>query len=184
MAEKVFVGAEEFYLDSFRLARKVWDSGFRPDFLVGLWRGGTPAGIVIQEFFKYKGVGMDHIAVRTERYSGIDEKVDEVRVHGLGYVIDNVKNTDRLLIVDDVLDEGRTMEFLIEEIKNRARANSPREIKVAVVHYKPNRNKSNVKPDYFIHEDNSWVVFPHEIEGLSDEEMLMKNPEIARIVKD
>jgi len=180
--KKVFVSARDFHLDSFRLARQVWDSGFRPNFLVGLWRGGTPPGIVIQEFFKYKGEEMDHIAIRTERYHGIDKKSDDVKIHGLGYVIDNIHASDRLLIVDDVLDEGVTVEALIAEIKRRARANAPREIKVAVVYYKPGRNKSSVRPDYCIHEDDSWIVFPHELAGLSREEIMDKDPEVAEIV--
>jgi hypothetical protein len=181
MTKKFFINADEFYRDSFKLARQIFDSGFKPNFLIGIWRGGTPPGIVIQEFFKFKGIKTDHIAVRTDRYHGIDEKRENVNIYGLGYVIDNVNSEDNLLIVDDVIDEGITISALIQEIKKRARKNTPK-IKIASVYYKPSRNKTNVKPDYFIHETDKWIVFPHEIEGLSLDELREKDEEIAKIV--
>ena len=52
MVEKVYIDGNEIYIDSYRLARKIWDDGFRPDFVVGIWRGGTPVGIAIEEFFR------------------------------------------------------------------------------------------------------------------------------------
>ena len=36
-----YVAADDLLLDSFQLARNIFESGFKPDFLVGLWRGGS-----------------------------------------------------------------------------------------------------------------------------------------------
>ena len=43
-----FVAANDLLLDSFQLAANIYKSGFKPDFLVGLWRGGSAVGIAVQ----------------------------------------------------------------------------------------------------------------------------------------
>jgi len=37
--------------------------------------------------------------------------------------------------------------------------------------YKPERNIIDVEPDYFVHETDDWLVFPHEMDGLTEEEI-------------
>ncbi len=86
--EKIFVSATMLLQDSFRLAAEIYSSGFRPDFIVGIWRGGTPVGIAIQEYFDYVGVETDHIAVRTSAYVAIGQRAKTIRVHGLHYIIE------------------------------------------------------------------------------------------------
>ena len=51
------------------LAWQVYESGFRPDYIVGVWRGGAPIGIAVQEFLDVLGVKSDHIAIRTSSYA-------------------------------------------------------------------------------------------------------------------
>ena len=80
--EKIFINAQDLLLDSFKLAAQIYESGFRPDFIIGIWRGGTPVGIAVQEYLDYKGVITDHIAIRTSLYTGINEQSKTVRVHG------------------------------------------------------------------------------------------------------
>ncbi len=65
MTQNRFIGEQELLEDSFELARKIHRSGFRPDFIVGVWRGGSTVGIYVQECLQYLGVDTDHIAVRT-----------------------------------------------------------------------------------------------------------------------
>jgi hypoxanthine phosphoribosyltransferase len=48
---KKYITADELLLDSFRLGVMIHNSGFKPDFIVGVWRGGTPVGIAIQEIW-------------------------------------------------------------------------------------------------------------------------------------
>ena len=66
---KVFVAADDLLQDSFQLAAEIANAGFEPDFLVGLWRGGSAVGIAVQEGLDYFGVKTDHIAIRTS-YTG------------------------------------------------------------------------------------------------------------------
>ena len=53
MAEKLFVGSQQLLEDSVRLGLQIIKSGFRPDFIVGIWRGGTPVGIAVQELMEF-----------------------------------------------------------------------------------------------------------------------------------
>ena len=62
---KKYITADELLLDSFKLGVDIYNSGFRPNFIVGVWRGGTPVGIAIQEILAYLGNESDHIAIRT-----------------------------------------------------------------------------------------------------------------------
>ena len=50
MSEKLYLGAQELLEDSFRLAARVLASGFKPSFIVAIWRGGAPIGMAVQEF--------------------------------------------------------------------------------------------------------------------------------------
>jgi|TARA_Y100000310_G_scaffold243910_1_gene248589 hypothetical protein len=52
MVEKEYISAQSLLIDSYKLAKKVLDSGFKPDFIVGVWRGGAPVGIAVQEYME------------------------------------------------------------------------------------------------------------------------------------
>ena len=180
--EKVFINAQNLLEDSFQLAANIYDSGFRPHFIVGIWRGGTPVGIAVQEFLEYKGVETDHIAIRTSSYFGINQQSKEIRVHGLHYIIENVNADDSLLIVDDVFDSGHSIEAVLKELSEKTRKNMPETVKVACPWYKPERNATNIVPDYYIHETDAWLVFPHELNGLTEEEIREGKPQLAKFI--
>ena len=67
--EKLFINSESLIEDSFKLAWQVYEDGYRPNYIIGVWRGGTPIGIAVQEFFSVLGVPSDHIAIRTSPVS-------------------------------------------------------------------------------------------------------------------
>ena len=174
--DKLFISADALLRDSMELARRIVHSGFRPTFLVGMWRGGAPIGIAVQEVLEYQGIHTDHIAIRTSSYTGIDTQAKTVRVHALDYLVSRLSAEDEMLLVDDVFDSGRSLEAVIAELKRRCRRNLPEKIRIATVYYKPKRNRSHLVPDYCIHETDSWLVFPHEIQGLTREEILAHKP--------
>ncbi len=176
MIKKTFIKAQDLLDDSFRLALKIMEDGFRPNYIVGIWRGGTPVGIAVQELLEFHGFPSDHIAIRTSSYDGIDNQRDEVRVHGLHYIIENVNAEDSLLIVDDVFDSGRSVQAVIDAIKLNSRKNTPDTIRIATVYYKPSKRKVACVPDYYIHETDDWLIFPHELMGLTKEEVAASKP--------
>lgn len=183
LEEKIFIQPTDLLHDSFRLGAKILESGFLPNYIVAIWRGGTPIGIAVQELFDYAGIKTDHIAIRTSYYTGIGRTSDKVQVHGLGYLIDKICHEDCLLIIDDVFDTGKSITAVIDEFESRARRNLPHDIRVATPWYKPSKNLTKRQPDYFIHETDQWLVFPHELQGLSVEEVRSGKPEIADILE-
>jgi len=177
---KVYISAQQLLEDSFELAIQVYESGFRPDFIVGVWRGGAPVGIAVQELMHVFGVESDHIAIRTSSYTGIGERSKTVRVHGLTYLIKRLESEHNLLIVDDVHDSGLSIDHTIVELKKACKKNTPH-IRVATPYYKPKNNKTDRVPDYFVHESDEWLVFPHEIDGLTTDEIRENRPELVHI---
>jgi hypoxanthine phosphoribosyltransferase len=180
--DKTYISAQQLLEDSFRLANQIFQDSFRPQFIVGIWRGGAPVGIAVQEYFVYKGVETDHISVRTSSYYGINQQAKEIRVHGLHYLIENANADDNLLIVDDVFDSGRSVEALIKAIRSQSRLNTPRDIRVACPWYKPSKNEVDFEPDYYLHESAEWLVFPHELEGLQVSEIAAGKGDLVNIL--
>lgn len=171
MVQKLFVSPEQLRTDSYILASKVVKDGFEPDFMVGIWRGGAPIGICVHEFLKYKNINTDHIAIRTSRYTGIDETSETIGVHNLGYLVERLTPESTVLLVDDVFDSGRSIEAIFAELKQKCGDKMPTDVRVATIYYKPSRNETGRAPDYFVSESNEWIVFPHELEALTLEEI-------------
>ena len=179
--DKYYIGATELLEDSFKLVWEVYESGYRPNYIVGVWRGGAPIGIAVQELFDVLGVESDHIAIRTSYYSSIGQRNDKVQVYGLSYLIKKLESEDSLLIVDDVFDTGNSINQIITDIQTACKKNTP-EIRIATPYFKPAQNKTNRNPDYFLHETDKWLVFPHELEGLSGEEIANNKPELKALL--
>tara|TARA_Y100000996_G_C22397245_1_gene591660 strand:- start:62 stop:625 length:564 start_codon:yes stop_codon:yes gene_type:complete len=179
--DKLFIKSETLLQDSFQLAWNIYESGFKPNYIIGVWRGGAPVGIAVQEFLSVLGIKSDHVAIRTSYYSGIDQRNDSVQVYGLNYVIRQLESEDKLLIVDDVHDTGNSVNQIILDLQKACKKNTP-EIRVATPYFKPNKNLTNNKPDYFIHETDQWLVFPHELEGLTLEEIELNKPELKNLI--
>ena len=180
-ADKLFVSARQLNIDSVHLGRKVWSDGFRPDFLIGIWRGGAPPGIIIHEYFRMKGIEPYHTTIKTQSYRGMKRGEGGVEIKGLEHVIDVIESDHQLLLVDDVFDTGHTMAAIVAEIRRRARRNCP-DCRIATVYYKPERNETEIQPDYFVLETRRWIVFPHELEGLSESEINAKGKAISAAV--
>jgi uncharacterized protein len=174
--EKTFISAESLLRDSLELGLQIVRSGFNPSFLVGIWRGGAPIGISVQEVLEYNGIECDHISIRTSSYTGIDKQSKTVRVHAIDYLVSQLTFEDRLLLIDDVFDSGRSLEAVVADLQRRCKRNLPEHIRIATVYYKPSRNRSSLTPDYYVRSTDQWLVFPHEVQGLSREEILKHKP--------
>ncbi len=151
-------------------------SGLRPTFLVGVWRGGAPIGIAVQEVLEFHGIECDHLAVRTSSYTGIGQQAKEVRVHGIDYLVSRLTAEDRLLLIDDIFDSGRSLAALVDELSRRCRRNMPSQVRIATVYYKPASNRTTLEPDFHVRVTSEWLVFPHELKGLTREEILRNKP--------
>lgn len=185
---KQFIDEQALLEDAYRLAVRVYESGFRPDFIVGIWRGGSTVGIYVQECLQYLGVDTDHIAIRTS-YRGMEsylkqlEHPEGIRVHGLQYLYETMNRDDSLLIVDDVFSSGQNIAAVIERLESKTKRNMPQDVRIAVPWYKPAKNRTTRVPDYFLHETDDWLVLPYEITGLTEDEIAQHKPWLVPILQ-
>ena len=179
--KKTFIQAEQLLEDSFKLAWSVYESGFRPNYIVGVWRGGAPICIAVLDFLEVMGISSDHIAIRTSHYSGIDQHNSNVKVFGLNYVIRQLESEDCLLIVDDVHDTGLSINQIINDLKSACKKNTP-DIKIATPYFKPSKNKTGREPDFYLYETDDWLVFPHELDGLTMDEIKENKPALGGLI--
>ncbi len=184
--KKKFVAANDLLLDSFKLAANVYESGFRPDFLVGLWRGGSGVGIAVQEGLDHFGVKTDHIAIRTSyrgqaSYSKMVDSAHSIRAHGLRYLHERVSEHHSMLIVDDAYSTGSSVNAVIEQLAKKSRRNLPHDIRIATVWYRPT-TRTIRPPDFFLHETTDWLVLPYELSGLSIDELRENKKEILPVI--
>ena len=185
MSER-FIAADDLLQDSFQLAANIYEADFEPDFLVGLWRGGSAVGIAVQEGLDYFGTKTDHIAIRTSYtgapgYSQMVNKADAIRVHGMQYLLENLSAHHSLLIVDDVYSTGSSVNAVIKQLAKKTRRNLPQDIRIATVWYRPTE-KTLRTPDYFVHKTDDWLVLPYELSGFSIDELRKNRPEMLGLI--
>ena len=183
---KQFITSEQLLLDSYRLSMLIFNSGFRPDFIVGLWRGGSPVGIAVQDCLDYLGIKTDHISIRTsyrglESYQRMIDNSDSIRVHGTQYLVENMNASDSLLIIDDVYSSGLNVQAVIRRLQQKCRQNMPGDVRIAVPWVKPENNKTGRVPDYYLYETDKWLVLPYELNGLTDQEIAANKPDVQRL---
>ena len=183
-SKKLYVDAQTLLVDSIKLARMVWNDKFCPTVLVSVWRGGTLPGIATDEFFRCRGQRLHHAVIKAQSYDGMERGESGVQVEGIEDIAAIVKNDDRLLIIDDVFDTGHTMVAIMNGIASITGDGAP-ECRSATVYYKPANNETELEPSYYVVADDRWIVFPHEIIGLANEDLQCHRAELyAAALKD
>jgi hypoxanthine phosphoribosyltransferase len=173
--KKIFLDEDSLIEQSFQLATQIMASGFKPTFIVGLWRGGSSVGIYVQECLQTLGVKTDHISIRTS-YGGYDsyqqnsDCAQPIQVHGLTYLVKMLNADDKLLIVDDMYRSGKSAQAVIDELQKRLRRNMPSDVRIATVWKKASLTEQK-SPHFYVNATNDWVVFPYELQGLSLDEI-------------
>ncbi len=190
LKNKRYITEQNLLEDAYKLGVSIYNSGFKPTFIVGLWRGGSSVGIAVQECLQYLHVNTDHIAIRTS-YRGlnnyqqmVDNPEKEIRVHGTQYLLETLNREDSLLIVDDVFSSGLTMQAVLNRLSQRLKQNMPHEVRVATPWYKPTHNRTDTKPDYFLHTTEDWLVMPYEVAGLTRDEITQNKPFLLPILSE
>ena len=136
----------QIYAMLVRQAGKIRCSGFKPDVIVGVTRGGLVPARVLSDL-----LGACELAtVRVEFYVGVAETRSEpVLKQGVSEDVTGKK----ALLVDDVADSGKSLLFAKEHLQHQGVA----EVRVATVYRKP---LSALTPDFYEKETRLWVVFP------------------------
>lgn len=176
MIHKTYVSANEYLRDGWRLARQVLDSGWLPDDLIALWRGGAPVGVTVHEFLHYHGLRPRHRVLKCQSYTGIQERAHRVVFENAEEIFGSVVRGSRVLVIDDVLDSGNTARAMLERL-----APCGAEVRLATVYWKPGAARG-LRPDYYVRETDDWIVFPHELDGLTLDEVQLKDPELRGLL--
>ncbi len=140
------------------LAKKV--SLFKPDWIIGVSRGGLVPARLLSDYLNIFNISI----IRIEFYKTITETKDFPTISQPLQV--NVKGK-KVLIVDDVVDTGRSLVVAKEHVKRAGAL----EAKIAVLHFKP---KSVIKPDFYIESTNAWIIYPWELEETKRERKKLK----------
>jgi hypoxanthine phosphoribosyltransferase len=136
---------DEMCLD---ICNQVKQSGFKPEAIVGLLRGGViPARI----FCDHLGILMDFFAIDVKLYDGIGKRMKEAKIREFE---EDLVRCHRLLIVDDIFDSGDTMTAVCNHL-------SQENLQTATLFWK---ETAPYKPNYYsrVAKENNWIVFPWE----------------------
>ena len=121
-------------------------------------------GLGVDAYFRSRGVHISHTTIATASYTGMGQQ-GQVTVKNLEHLARVICPEDGLLIIDDVYESGNTIKRIVEVLRERARANAPRDIRVATVHHKPGAMKYDELPIISVHELDAeiWIDYPHEL---------------------
>lgn len=198
--KKDFLSYERVRDNALLLARRIVESGFVPDIVYVSLRGGAYLGNVLSEYLRFFQPGRKRLfyaAVVAHSYTDVRCQ-QAVRVDGWTYDPQYLRGGDRVLLVDDIYDSGRTINHLVEIILQRGIPRS--DIKVAVHDYKiyPSRPALPIVPDFWCRqwvieepEQDVWIHYTsHELTGLTPEEIEQyyiredQSPELQALLRE
>jgi len=133
-------------------------NNYKPDCIVGLLRGGIVPARIFSDYFN---VLIDFFALDVKLYNGINDKNDEVKIK---FFDGDVKGKN-ILIVDDILDSGKTMEAVLSYFYLKGE-----KVTTATVFWK---EAAKSKPDYYaeVAKKDEWIVFPYEMAEFNREKI-------------
>jgi len=141
------------------VARQISLTEWRPDYIVGITRGGAPAAIMLSHYFDCKMYGLD-VSLR-------DGGSPESNL----WMADDATAGKKILIVDDINDSGATINWIINDWESSNTSLNGQQcwghnVRFAVL-VDNEASKSSVVPSYCAEtvnkfEDPTWLVFPYE----------------------
>ncbi|MFM7262381.1 MAG: phosphoribosyltransferase [Acidimicrobiales bacterium] len=153
---------EKFGVASRELASQIAGSGYDPDIILAIARGGLLAAGALGYALAVKNL----YTMNVEFYTGVEERLPVPMI--LPPVPDLVElRFARVLVVDDVADTGHTLKIVEEFFKGRVK-----EVRTAVLYEKP---RSVVKCDYAWKKTDLWINFPW-----SDKEPVVQRANMVR----
>ena len=185
--------------DAFKLAHKMYkEDGFVPDVIYCSLRGGAYMANAISEYYKIAHHGHHPVlfaAVVARSYSDVRKSTARVYVDGWTYPPSNLRPGDRIMIVDDIFDTGKTVNALADILLDYGV--SRENIKVVVHDFKDFTYKKSlpILPDYYCRkititkpEEDRWIHYmSHELVGLSEQELednyFAQDPELKEVLK-
>ncbi|MCL2800812.1 MAG: phosphoribosyltransferase [Treponema sp.] len=180
--KKEFLQFDTVRDNSLKLASRIYNDGFIPDVIYVSLRGGAYLGNIISEYFKIVHTGarpVYYAAVVARSYTDVG-KSGKVIVDGWTYSPDYLRVGDKVLLIDDIFDTGRTINHLAQIILDKGVPR--RDLKIAVHDYKyfyDKKEQLTFQPDYWcrkheasVNDESSWIHYmSHELTGLTENEL-------------
>ena len=129
------------------LAQQVVNSGYEPDWIVAIARGGLIIGGALAYALGHKNI----VTVNVEFYTGVDARLDVPVELPPVLNLDDIANR-KVLIADDVADTGETLKLVIDKCKTACD-----EVRSVVLYEK---SHSIVHADYVWKTTDQWIDFP------------------------
>ena len=195
--KKEFLPYETVRNNALKMARRICSDGFIPDVIYVSLRGGVYLGNVISEYFKIvrrHERPVYYAAVVARSYSGVRQSGD-VKVEGWTYMPEYLRAGDKVLLVDDIFDSGKTINHLANIIMDKGIRRQ--DLKIAVHDYKYFYDRPYqlpVQPDYWCRRhdlsldgEDIWIHYSsHELIGLSPEDLethyYARDPELRDVL--
>ncbi|MSS85356.1 phosphoribosyltransferase [Actinomycetaceae bacterium WB03_NA08] len=156
MTEREILTWEDFGQASRDVALEIVDSGWHPDFIIAVARGGLPLAGALAYALDIKPVG----ALNVEFYTGVGKTLPAPVLLEPGIRLD-ASLGQRALIVDDVADSGRSLRLLLRLLRDEGiptdQGLATFDVRTAVLYHKP---RSVVIPDYSWMQTEKWISFP------------------------
>jgi hypoxanthine phosphoribosyltransferase len=172
---KTYISAEEVQYQSNILANDIIKlvkvSDFNPTRLISLARGGLAIAQYIHGALNRAGIRTKFMTARTESYDNAGNQGKTVEVHGIEYIVKCSTSIDQFLIVDDIFDSGQSVLALINKLKRKMGDQYPSNVQIATLFWKPTKNTTDLVPNFFVKSTEDWIVFPHEVDELTIEEI-------------
>ncbi|KQV05962.1 phosphoribosyltransferase [Leifsonia sp. Root112D2] len=146
-SDREVLGWLEFGEAARHLASAVLESGYEPDVVLAIARGGLLLAGAMSYALGVKSCG----AVNVEFYTGIDERLPEPVL--LPPLLEEAAlHSKRVLLVDDVADSGRTLAMVVELVRAGGA-----EVRTVCLYGKP---QSVIEPDFTWRKTSQWITFP------------------------
>jgi len=138
----------ESYTLSKILARKIRDSGYVPDLIIAIGRGGYVPGRIVSDFLLFD----DLTTFKIEHYKRAANIQETAKVK---YPLSVDIHGKKVLVVDDVTDTGDTLKLAVEYLETM----EPLEMRTAVLQHKI---CSGFIPDYYARKIIKWrwIIYP------------------------
>lgn len=140
--EKYYYSYDEFVKDTQKLVNKCRD--YEPDILLAVARGGMTLSHLMAQALDMRNL----YTLNSIHYEGTI-KLDTFNV----FNIPDVSKAKRVLIIDDIVDSGETMEEIFKVLRDKF---PNTQFKLATIFYK---KTAVLQPDYTVKEATSWIDF-------------------------
>ncbi len=139
---------DEIHMLIIGLAKKIRASGFKPEVIVGIARGGWIVARLLSDLLEVPEIA----SIRIVFYKDVAEVA---RTPVITQPVSTSVRGKRVLVSDDVSDTGSSLTAAVKHLIEEGAA----EIRVATIHVKP---WTTFVPDYYMVETDAWIIYPWE----------------------